>query len=206
MQYNTSIGGDMSDRRSSVTTARRPSRARRAIPYDNADASEDYSSRGPVTLYFNPSPSKTALGAPQVLDQPTFAATDNVQTSFFAEQTAGVWRFAGTSAAAPQAAAIGALLQEKDPALTPAELISTLASTARPVSTNGTPDAVGGGYLDADAALASVTALPGAPNAPTTTNGDTQVTAQWAAATSDPNFAVTGYVVTPYVGGVGRRP
>ena len=41
-----------------------------------------------------------------------------------------MWRFAGTSAAAPQAAAIGALLQEKDPALTPAELISTLSSSA----------------------------------------------------------------------------
>jgi hypothetical protein len=140
------------------------------------------------------------------LNQPKFAATDNVQTSFFAQQVGGVWRFTGTSAAAPQAAAIGALVRQKSPALAPAEITSTLSSTARPVATNGTADAVGGGYLDADAALAAVVSLPGLSSPPTTVTGDSQVTVNWSGAATDPNFPITGFTVTPYLDGVAQIP
>src|SRR6185295_13985291 len=125
-----------------------------AVPYDDSTTSEDFSSRGPVTHYFQPTPSTTALVSPEVVDTPAFAATDGVRTSFFAQQIGGVWRFYGSSAAAPQAAAIGALLQSKNALLTPAQVVSALHDTARPVANNGTSDAVGGGYLDANAALA----------------------------------------------------
>src|SRR5262249_33548736 len=53
-----------------------------AIPYDDSTTSEDFSSRGPVTHYFQPVPSTTALGSPDVIDAPAFAATDGVRTSF----------------------------------------------------------------------------------------------------------------------------
>jgi flagellar hook assembly protein FlgD len=202
VQYNASTGGDIVGPSIFGHNGASTVASTAAVPYDNADTSEDYSSRGPVTLYFQPSPSDIALIAPQVLAQPAFAATDNVQTSFLAEQVGGVWRFAGTSAAAPQAAAIGALLQEYDPALTPAELIATLANTARPIAANGTADAVGGGYLDADAALASVIPLPGAPGNVTATSGSGEATVTWAPSVTNPNFPVTGYTITPILGGV----
>ena len=133
VQYDASSGGDVvgpsifghNGAESVGTTA--------AIPYNDSNTPEPYSSRGPVTLYYQPTPSTTALGAPQVLQKPEFAATDNVKNVFFIEPSGGVYRFAGTSAAAPQAAAIGALLREYDSTLTPAQVISTMRSTARAV-------------------------------------------------------------------------
>jgi hypothetical protein len=202
VQWNTSSGGDIVGPSIFGHSGTGSVGGTAAIPFDDANTSEDYSSRGPETLYFQPTPATAALAAPQVIDQPTFAATDGVQTSFFAEQVGGVWRFYGTSAAAPQAAAIGALLHEQDPALTPAQLMSTLAVTAQPVTNGGGPEAVGGGYLDADAALASVTSLPGAPSTPTTINGDSHVTVQWSVPQTNPHFPVTGFVVREYLAGV----
>ncbi|MDQ1481428.1 MAG: large repetitive protein, partial [Actinomycetota bacterium] len=202
VEYNTSVGGDIVGPTVFGHSGTSTVAGVAAIPYDNSDTSEDYSSRGPMTLYFQPTPSQAALGAPQVLQQPKFAATDNVQTSFFAQQVSGVWRFAGTSAAAPHAAAIGALVRQKSPGLSPSAIFSTLSSTARPVATNGTADVVGAGYLDAEAALADVISLPGAPNVPTTTNGEEHVTVHWTAPLSGPGFPVTDYVVTEYLGGV----
>ena len=124
-----------------------------AIPFNDSTRSEDFSSRGPVTLLFANTPSTTPLAAPQVLAKPDFAATDGVRTTFFAQLIGGVERFFGTSAAAPQAAAVGALLRQFDPGLSPAQVIATLHNTGRSVATNGTPTAVGGGYIDAAAAL-----------------------------------------------------
>ena len=73
--------------------------------YNDSSTPEVYSSRGPVTLYFEPTPSTAPLASPEVLDKPDFAATDDVQNVFFGDPTgAGGFRFAGTSAAAPQAA------------------------------------------------------------------------------------------------------
>jgi hypothetical protein len=65
---------------------------------------------------------------------------------------------------------------------------------------------VGGGYLDADAALASVPSLPGAPSPPTTINGDSEVSVNWSTGSTDPNFPITGYTVTPYLSGVMQTP
>ena len=78
-----------------------------AIPYNDANTSEPYSSRGPVTHYYQPTPSTTALGSPEVIAKPDFAATDKVKNVFFGTVVGGVLRFAGTSAAVAQAAGIG---------------------------------------------------------------------------------------------------
>jgi len=177
-----------------------------AIPYDDSTTPEDYSSHGPVTHYFQPVPSTTALGSPDVIAKPDFVATDGVRTSFFADQIAGVWRFYGTSAAAPQAAAIAADLRSKNPLLTPAQVVTAMHDNARPVTNNGTSDVVGGGYVDANAALGTVTALAGKPRAVGGTPGDGQVTVHWSAPASDGGIPITGYTVTPYDNNVAQTP
>ena len=107
-----------------------------AIPYNNANTSEPYSSRGPVTHYYEPTPSTTALGAPDVIAKPDFAATDNVKNVFFGSPAGGMYRFAGTSASVAQAAGIK-YFKERNPLLTPAEIMATLAGTRAQSPTTG---------------------------------------------------------------------
>ena len=84
--------------------------------------------------------------------------------------------------------------------------MSTMRSSAQAVANNGTPSDVGGGYLDANAALSTLSALPGAPQILSQANGNAQATLQWAAAKANPNFPVTGYQVTPSLNGVPQAP
>ena len=131
-----------------------------AVPYGDGTRIERYSSRGPVTHLFGPvegpGPAPT-LGAPEVIPKPDLAATDCGVTTFFAFPRAGKWRFCGTSAAAPHAAAVAALVRQAKPTLPAQQVRDTLEETAAPVG--GFPaDAAGAGRVDAFAAIAS---LPG---------------------------------------------
>lgn len=126
-----------------------------ATPFNNSAKIESYSSRGPVTHYFGPvegSAPAAALGAPEVLAKPDLAATDCGATTFFASLLAEVWRFCGTSAAAPHAAAVAALVRQAIPTLPEQQVRSALADTAVPVGTFGA-NAAGTGLLDAFAAI-----------------------------------------------------
>ena len=126
-----------------------------AIPYDNAATAETYSSRGPLSLYFGPVNGTTPaapLASPQVLNKPDLAATDNVQTTFFLDNSSGVFRFAGTSAAAPHAAAVAALQKQANPFLSPAQVVGAQEATAVPVGSFGHAD-VGAGLINANAAV-----------------------------------------------------
>lgn len=133
-----------------------------AVPFDQSSAPEPYSSRGPLTHYFGPvsgtSPAKPIV--PQTISKPDIGATDCGATTFFARFVGneGVWRFCGTSAAAPHAAAVAALMKQANPSLSPAQLRGALAATARPVGVFG-PEAVGAGLINAFGAVSSV-ALP----------------------------------------------
>ena len=66
---------------------------------------------------------------------------------------AGVWRFCGTSAAAPHAAAVAALLLQQNPDLTPSQLKTALTSTAADLSLSRRR--ARGGLVDAAAAGAA---------------------------------------------------
>jgi subtilisin family serine protease len=83
-----------------------------------------------------------------------FVAPDGSATSVFNP-------FYGTSAAAPNAAAVAALVLQADPNLTPAEVTAVLALTADPV--RGAAGSAGAGLINADAAvqLAAATAVSG---------------------------------------------
>jgi subtilisin family serine protease len=129
-----------------------------AVRFSAKAAPEPYSSRGPATLYFGPvagtSPAP-ALAEPEVVSKPDVTATDCGATTFFARLSTGVWRFCGTSAAAPHAAGVAALMQEDEPAADPAEIAEALAGTGAAVGAFDSC-AVGGGLVEAIGALEAI--------------------------------------------------
>jgi hypothetical protein len=98
--------------------------------------------------------------------------------------------FRGTSAAAPHAAAIAALMLQANSTLTPTQIYGALQSTALPMTTT-TPDLAGSGFIQADAALA---ALP--PGAPTLTFDKTSVTPGSTATLTWTSINTTGCTAT----------
>ena len=141
--------------------------------FDDDSAPEEYSSRGPVTHYFGPVSGTTPapeLPAPETIAKPDLVATDCGVTTFFASFEEGVWRYCGTSAAAPHAAGVAALMLQANPSLTVAQGRAALAATAQPVGTFG-PNAVGAGLVDAFGAVARV-ALPPTITITQTAEGD----------------------------------
>jgi hypothetical protein len=129
-----------------------------AVPYGDSSRIERYSSRGPVTHLFGPveGPGPALpLGAPEVIPKPNLAATDCGVTTFFAFPSAGRWRFCGTSAAAPHAAAVAALVRQAKPTLATQQVRDALEETAAPVGAFPA-DAAGAGRVDAFAAISSL--------------------------------------------------
>jgi Subtilase family len=135
-----------------------------AAPFFESEAPEDYSSQGPVTHYFGPVKGSTPaepLGAPEVIPKPDVTATDGGANTFFGSCLSHTWRFFGTSAAAPHAAAVAALELEKEPLATPAKVTEALTESASPM---GLPpfshEAVGAGLVDAPEAIAEIASTP----------------------------------------------
>jgi large repetitive protein len=184
----------------------------------NPLANEPFSSSGPALYVFNAN--GTALATPQTVDNPSVTAPDGGNTSFFepnftlntttppfpgepastvnlvpaSQQKLNV--FFGTSSAAPNAAAVAALMLEKIPQLTPAEIRQGLESTALPM--NGTAQGTwnvqsGFGMVDAVAAINAVDLLRVASTNPA--SGAT-VTASPSAITVTFNKAVNFSTIT----------
>ncbi len=133
-----------------------------AVPYDDSEEPEGYSSRGPVTHYFGPvtgTVPAARLASAQTISKPDIAASDCVATTFFAVQEEGVWRFCGTSAAAPHGAGVAALMLQANPTLTPTQLRAAMAASAVSVGSYGS-NSVGAGLLDALGAVARVATPP----------------------------------------------
>lgn len=135
-----------------------------AIPFDSKSAPEEYSSRGPVRHDFGPvegTEAAEALAAPELISKPDLVATDCGQTTFFAFFVAGekAWRFCGTSAAAPHAAGVAALMLDEESTAEPAEILAALQASALGV---GAFDecAVGAGLVDATAAIEDLLSPP----------------------------------------------
>jgi hypothetical protein len=139
-----------------------------AIRYNASTAPEAFSSRGPVTHYFEPveGPAPALpLGSPQVLEKPDLVATDGGANTFFGSCVSDAWRFFGTSAAAPHAAAVAALQREAEPLATPTDLKQAQRESAVAVG-SFPPEAVGAGMLDAVVAIEKLGVLPSAPALP----------------------------------------
>ena len=110
---------------------------------------EPYSSRGPVTRFFDARGNR--LATPEVRQKPDLAGPDGVQTS-----VPGFSPFPGTSAAAPAAAGIAALISSAKPAMPVDELYAIMTSPSNAVDcpAPGNPDVeCGAGFLLADSAM-----------------------------------------------------
>lgn len=118
---------------------------------------ETYSSAGGASIYFNANGTRKASA--EVRNQPAITSVDGAATTFFAQQFTtvdGQWRFFGTSAAAPHAAAVAALLLQAKPSLSASQVYSTLETTALDMGTAGFDYDNGYGLIQADKALASI--------------------------------------------------
>ena len=129
-----------------------------------------FSSWGGTPIFFDAAGNR--LPEPDLRQQPRFTAPQEGNTSFFSRgdpENDLLKNFQGTSAAAPNSAAVAALMLELDPTLEPSEIYQILADTAvqvpapqynPPYSLNDQLNyATGAGLIRADHALAQVADL-----------------------------------------------
>ncbi|MCW8132581.1 MAG: DUF5060 domain-containing protein, partial [Planctomycetota bacterium] len=143
-------------------------------PSPGAINAESFSSKGGIganglPFYFDTSGNLLG-GAPVRRDKPDLAAPDGGNTTFFGSDIFGTGsgepdtfpNFFGTSAAAPNAAAVAALMRERNPSLSAGAIKSILQSTAidvvapSPNSPAGADAFTGTGRIDANAAVGAV--------------------------------------------------
>ena len=139
-------------------------------PFTAAQHPERFTSDGPRRMFFN------ADGTPhrQVRQKPDLTAADGVSTSL-----ADFTPFFGTSAAAPHAAAIAALVVSGNPGIHTAAVRQAFNATALDLAPAGVDTRTGHGLIRADRVLAYTGATPeallraGSPHVtPTTGDGD----------------------------------
>ena len=130
-------------------------------PYPNSFGAtnrvEVFSSDGPRRMFFNPdgtaiTPGNFSSTGGLVLQKPDFTAADGVATTM--PTNSGLNPFYGTSAAAPHAGAIAALLLSYRPDLTPAQIRAALVNSAIAIGTPGWSRDSGAGIIMADQAIA----------------------------------------------------
>ena len=141
--------------------------------FDGTESVEEFSSDGPRRFFFEPdgapiTPGNFSASGGELALKPDIAAADGVSTA-----TPGFGDFHGTSAAAPHAAAIAALMVQAvggPRRITPSELQRTLAAVALDIEAPGADRDSGAGILMAPAAVAAVKSATDY-SAPTVSNG-----------------------------------
>jgi hypothetical protein len=118
-----------------------------AAPYFHQTTPEAFTSLGPTLIYFDASGNR--LGSPQTRAKPDVLSIDGTDNTLLGGDTEGDGfpNFFGTSAAAPHAAAVAALMLQHTPSLTPAQLYAQMKATATPVSASA--NLAGAGLVDA---------------------------------------------------------
>lgn len=154
VQYSTGTGGDIVGPTIFGHNASIPGVTVAAVPYDNSNALEPYSSFGPALYCWQPVTGPTPSGPLTPCQSATvdISATDGGQNSFFGGVEGGFHRFYGTSAAAPHAAGIAALALTGQTCLSPDGAKAALNAGARTVGT-APVDGAGSGLIDATTAV-----------------------------------------------------
>jgi hypothetical protein len=152
---------------------------------------ETFSSAGGDPILFGTTGKRLAM--PQQRQKPDFVGPDGVNTSFFGFKIAGTHyndtstvpqcqndatynNFFGTSAATPHAAGVAALMLQWNSTLTPAQIYNALQTTALPMASPSPDNLSGYGFIQADAAVASLAALPLPPGPPALTLAASTIT------------------------------
>jgi hypothetical protein len=116
---------------------------------------ESFSSSGTTPILFDLA--GNPLAAPELREKPAIVAPDGGNTTFFGSdipQDADTFpNFFGTSAAAPHAAGVAALLLQARPTLMPAKIYRSLENTAIDMDAPGFDNNTGFGLIQASAAL-----------------------------------------------------
>ncbi|HKD12156.1 MAG TPA: S8 family serine peptidase, partial [Thermoanaerobaculia bacterium] len=130
-----------------------------------SDKSELFTSDGPRRVFFNANgtaitPGNVLFGTNggAVRNKPDITAADGVSTTL--PSGSGLNPFYGTSAAAPHAGAIAALLRSANPALTPAQIRTILTTTALDIEAAGYDVDTGFGIVQAFQAMQAVSPAP----------------------------------------------
>lgn len=119
-----------------------------------------FSAVGPSTILFDVDGNR--LAQPDIRLTPQIVAPDGVDTTFFGSSdldSTGFPNFFGTSAAAPHAAAVTALLLDANPDLSPAAVRTILQDTAIDIGAPGFDRFSGAGLIQADQAVRAALAL-----------------------------------------------
>jgi subtilisin family serine protease len=128
---------------------------------------ERFSSAGGTPILFDTNGNR--LDSPENRDKPKIVAPDGANNTFFPPffdgqgnfitdvEGDGFPNFFGTSASAPHAAAVAALMIEANPTITPEEIGDILASTAIDMGVPGFDFDTGYGFINAQAALERTT-------------------------------------------------
>jgi hypothetical protein len=134
-----------------------------AVNYFAQDIPADFTSLGGSTILFNPD--GTLKATPEIREGADFAEIQGTDNTFFGDDIEGNGRpnFFGTSAAAPHAAAIAALIKQANPSFTPAQIYARLESTARDIGAAGFDNLTGAGLINAYDAIFSPV-VPVTPN------------------------------------------
>jgi subtilisin family serine protease len=122
---------------------------------------ESYSSAGATPILFDLTGNRLATPDLRAI-KPEIVAPDCANTTFFSPgvdlEPDSFPNFCGTSAAAPHAAAVAALLLQAKPGSTPAQIYNTLEGTAIDMGAPGFDNDSGFGFIQADATLAATPA------------------------------------------------
>ena len=135
----------------------------------NPPIAENFTSKGGVTILFDTAGAR--LATPEFRTAVDFTAPNGGNTTFFGTDVpydADTFpNFYGTSAAAPNAAALAALLKQAYPTATPAQILQAMTQSATDILENKSGKSLGAGYdlhtgaglIEGSAALAALAAL-----------------------------------------------
>ncbi|WIX97954.1 S8 family serine peptidase [Amycolatopsis mongoliensis] len=128
--------------------------------FSSTSKAERFTSDGPRRVFYEAdgtpiTPGNVSSTGGEVRNKPEITAADGVKTS-----VTGFNPFFGTSAAAPHAGAIAALVLSGNPGLPPSEVREALINTAVDIETPGRDNFTGAGVILADKVLAYTGASP----------------------------------------------